>query len=677
MSGIYHEDIINIDLANSGTVHRSFAAHTLGQGDVLENRFGVRVYFNGEAVDLSSASCIGLFMAPDGSNILISGSSYTSCSGNTAYVQLPQACYNYEGQFTLSIKIIKSPITGTMRIIDGVVSNTGTSGAVAPTGSVPTYQEIVALYDEMVESTNELNALENVMVSGMIGNQRQFHFANLLTMAPKVGYYVRYHDGLEVEEESYQYYTVASPGNYRCFAGQGNAHVAYFDKAGEYISGELVTFQNGYIFTVPATCAYFTYSCSTSGDQYVTICSEHVRAENNSPVATLNEAHVNIGNMPKIVKSKKNLFNKYEVVSGGFIDYSGKGSFDTHASYSYCPWFIPVKPSTTYCPNMVCLVSEFDADYNWIKCNNMSALANVKPFTTTSTTAYVRISCIDVNGFQLEEGSSVTAYSPFQMEFYGNLETENESRTIVVDANGGGNYTTIAGAIGAANDGDTIYICDGTYYESIKANGLRVHLVGESKEHTILKYVGTDYANPPLEMSKGSIENMTIWAIAQQGQSGAGYCLHCDNDSSKDSYLYCRDVVFQNDTYQAVGIGLRPNFTLTFEHCTFLGQFYCHDSQKSYDDMTGQVLRCIDCTFDANNQYFGVIRMQSQEMSGAYATAEFQRCITKNEYSGGPIVTMSLFQDAGLAKDNWLGSTDWHLSGLSALNMSSTLNADS
>lgn len=152
MGKIYHEDIITIDLENNGTIHRSFMNKAIGKGDAMENRYGVRLMFDGEPVNLDTASCIGLFMAPDGQNIAISGSTYTYCGGNVAYVQLPQACYNVEGKFTLAIKVIEAPITGTMRIIDGVVDNTGTDGAIAPTGSVPTYQEVLAVYDQMLEA---------------------------------------------------------------------------------------------------------------------------------------------------------------------------------------------------------------------------------------------------------------------------------------------------------------------------------------------------------------------------------------------------------------------------------------------------------------------------------------------------------------------------------------------
>jgi hypothetical protein len=533
---------------------------------------------------------------------------------------------------------------------------------------------MVEIVDHVDDEIGEVKRVQRGTMAGGIG---QIKFQNLLLgKSPKVGHYIRYNNGTEADNSSYQYYIVPSPGEYVIVAGGGNTQVAYFDKDGEYMSGENPTWQSGYAFTVPSGCAYFTYSCAIADSQYLHIISDSgVRAAYNSPVGELLDVSLNIGNMPDMVKPKKNLFNKYKAIRGGFIDYSGKGSFNSDNNYYFCPWFIPAEPSTTYCPNKQCLISEYDADYNWIKVQNMTAAANVQPFTTSPTTRFVRISCVYPDDYMLEKGSSTTAYAPFQMAFIGDDETHATTETIIVDAAGTGNYTTISAACAAANDGDTIYIKDGVYYESVKINGLNVHLVGESREGTVLKYLGTQYANPPLEMSNGSIENMTIWAITESGASGGGgYCLHCDNEASANKSLTCRNVKFQNDYYQVVGIGLQPHFTLSFENCEFIGQFYAHDCAKNFQDLTGQVLRLTDCAIYTENQALGAIRMQSQERSGAEATILFQRCIVKNVGSS-TIVYMGLWEDTGLAKDGWLGSTDWHLDGMSAMNNQNILNA--
>ena len=141
------EDIVDIDL-NSGNIFRSFLNHSIGYKDDDADRFGIRAFRDGEPVDLSGASCQAVFMAPNGTNIALT--SYGTVSGNKAYVTLPQACYDYEGQFCLAIKLVGGGVTGTVRIVDGTVTRTGASGTVAPTDSVPTYQEILAVYDQMV-----------------------------------------------------------------------------------------------------------------------------------------------------------------------------------------------------------------------------------------------------------------------------------------------------------------------------------------------------------------------------------------------------------------------------------------------------------------------------------------------------------------------------------------------
>ena len=151
---IYKSDIVDINL-ETGSIHRSFLNHTIGSGDNSANRFGVRTFRDGVPADLSGASCQAVFMNAAGTNIALT--SYGTVSGNEAYVTLPQACYNVEGQFCLAIKLAQSGVTVTTRIVDGVVSNTGTTGSVAPTSSVPTYQEILSTYDAMTAATAAAN----------------------------------------------------------------------------------------------------------------------------------------------------------------------------------------------------------------------------------------------------------------------------------------------------------------------------------------------------------------------------------------------------------------------------------------------------------------------------------------------------------------------------------------
>ena len=146
---VYKRDIVDINL-ETGNIHRSFLKHSIGMKDQKADHFGVRVFRNGEAVSLTGVSVQGVFMPPQGSPIAITSGNIVS--GNVAEVVLPQACYNYDGQFTLAIKLVdaSNSVTGTVRIVDGMVDNTHASGTVAPTSAVPTYQEVLSAYEQAI-----------------------------------------------------------------------------------------------------------------------------------------------------------------------------------------------------------------------------------------------------------------------------------------------------------------------------------------------------------------------------------------------------------------------------------------------------------------------------------------------------------------------------------------------
>lgn len=144
---IYKEDIVDVELTN-GVIHRSMLCRTIGEGDAMANRFGVRVKRNREAVDLTGITCTGYFIRSTGDTVIITG----AATGNTAYVTLPQACYAYEGQFALAIKLQGNGVTGTIRIVDGVVSNTQTGSAVDPGTIIPTIDALIEAIEDAVNS---------------------------------------------------------------------------------------------------------------------------------------------------------------------------------------------------------------------------------------------------------------------------------------------------------------------------------------------------------------------------------------------------------------------------------------------------------------------------------------------------------------------------------------------
>ena len=151
---VYKRNIVDIEL-EQGQIHRAFLNQSIGYMDQKADHFGVRVFRNDEPVNLTGISVQGVFMPPQGSPIAITSGNIVS--GNEAEVVLPQACYNYDGQFTLAIKLVdpSNSVTGTVRIVDGMVDNTHASGTVAPTAAVPGYEEVLATYEQAIAAINK------------------------------------------------------------------------------------------------------------------------------------------------------------------------------------------------------------------------------------------------------------------------------------------------------------------------------------------------------------------------------------------------------------------------------------------------------------------------------------------------------------------------------------------
>ena len=170
---IYKEDIVNIELS-TGKIFRSFLEHTIGSADEAANRFGVRVFRNGEPENIGG-TCFGLFVRADGATVTINGG---TVSGNMAYVTLPAACYAVEGNFTLAIKCQGSGATGTLRIVDGVVSRTSTSTAVDPGTIIPSVETLIELIEEAEQSIpvdySAMNKAARINAMGVMSESLSF-----------------------------------------------------------------------------------------------------------------------------------------------------------------------------------------------------------------------------------------------------------------------------------------------------------------------------------------------------------------------------------------------------------------------------------------------------------------------------------------------------------------------
>ena len=161
---LYNEDIVDIELT-SGTIHRTFQTKTNGLGDVKANRYGVRVLRDGEPVSLANASCSGYFIRATGETIPIADG-VVDAANSVAYVTLPAACYAVEGVFRLGIKLTGAQVTGTVRIVDGVVSNIDTGEYVDPGTILPGIQSLI---DEIEAAVATIPADYSIL-SSAVGN---------------------------------------------------------------------------------------------------------------------------------------------------------------------------------------------------------------------------------------------------------------------------------------------------------------------------------------------------------------------------------------------------------------------------------------------------------------------------------------------------------------------------
>ena len=150
----YREDIVNIEL-ETGTVHRTFLNHAVGEGDLFANRFGIKCFRDGQEVSMAGNSCVGFFIRADGTTLVIQG----GIVGSKAYVTLPEAAYAVEGNFTLAVKINDGHATTTMRIVDGTVVNTTLMPISDPATVVPDLSTLLEVIERAEDAADEIAAI--------------------------------------------------------------------------------------------------------------------------------------------------------------------------------------------------------------------------------------------------------------------------------------------------------------------------------------------------------------------------------------------------------------------------------------------------------------------------------------------------------------------------------------
>jgi len=112
-----------------------------------------------------------------------------------------------------------------------------------------------------------------------------------------------------------------------------------------------------------------------------------------------------------------------------------------------------------------------------------------------------------------------------------------DGNTLYVGGDGPGNYTRIQDAINDSNDGDTVFVYNGTYYEFVKINK-QITLQGENKYNTIVEGGGLPRVAVfhvfPAGATNVKISNFTI----RNTPDYCGISLYSGNNTITNCILY-------------------------------------------------------------------------------------------------------------------------------------------
>ena len=466
---------------------------------------------------------------------------------------------------------------------------------------------------------------------------------NLLNPNPKgkiVGYYCDINNGNLVASEEWATYPVKVKPNttyYLCSRSAGGIQGirCFFTENGEFISG---TF-NPSAFTTPSDCAWVLYSSkgdvsekqiqegtnfsfeyyknAINENQIVESAFDSVPTENSNKLMRSGAIFNAEKKFPKLSPGK-NLYKKNSAVTQKYVLYT-KGSINSAEHYQYVQ--IPVTPETQYtisgAGNEI-QVAFFNTDTVATSNYISGTLINGTSTITTPQGCVMMTVSNNMNSSdtaQVEVGGAASPYgeyreyiSPSYIEKASipqdRIDGYTEHLNLVVDINGGGDFTSILDAIRymASHGKGTILIKSGTYdleaeykatfgnsffedYSGIYGRGsddigyyLRpgMNLIGEGVVGLVFQYAGdNDYVHQSFSIinttCNNRVENLTLVS------DNIGHCrYHIHDDFAYDSPSYAGTNIFKNLMFEgathyntSIGCGMGVANTYIIENCYF------------------------------------------------------------------------------------------------------------
>ena len=244
-------------------------------------------------------------------------------------------------------------------------------------------------------------------------------------------------------------------------------------------------------------------------------------------------------------------------------------------------------------------------------------------------------SFIIVNLINSDSTTNVNSQIPFPNEFKlkvfenvlnsdsGSYNTGSYENTIIV-AKSGGNYTSINEAVKVSTEKDLILVYPGVYKETIRGASKVVNIQGVCRDKCIVQMDTAERNNPPAEFAAGYVANMTFIEtgtaatkdIYTASRGTCGYGIHVDFSFESGKSLIIENCNIISYTDPGIGIGLKPNFTLSLRNCYIqqlidfenhpdtedIGALYMHESADLSAGFN-QNLEIINCRVYGTGKY--------------------------------------------------------------------------
>lgn len=222
--------------------------------------------------------------------------------------------------------------------------------------------------------------------------------------------------------------------------------------------------------------------------------------------------------------------------------------------------------------------------------------------------------------------------------------------------------------------GGTVLVLPGTYQDNVSAISKKINLIGANKSTCILESSDMDYKNPPLEISAGSVKNMTIRAVNKTSKTteNKAYAIHSDFDYTAGRGLTISNCIISSEFNAGIGLGTRKG-TTTISNCTITGKEYgifFHNADRA--DFGGeQTLKITGCKIKGMEGNYA-IAIQGIALDNTKMSLLFKN----NTFSNGKGTTPQICLVAGANEDSssWLGFKGFSLDSSSTGNNIDSFN---